>query len=158
HQVGATLTVSAAPSFATKWLLPRLNRFLASHSDIEVSLKATVELADFERSEADLGIRYGRGNYPGLVTELLMRRMIFPICSPDLLNGKAKSVSTAEFLNAATLLHDDSAHQSEAVPGWKMWLRAAGIDSVDWRKGPLFDQSALAIEAAASGLGIALAP
>ncbi|HVO02266.1 MAG TPA: transcriptional regulator GcvA [Candidatus Cybelea sp.] len=157
-QVGSTLTVSAAPSFATKWLLPRLNRFLAAHPEIEVSLKATVELADFERSEADLGIRYGRGNYPGLVTELLMREMMFPICSPDLLAGKAAGRSTAEFLNAATLLHDDSATQSDALPGWKMWLRAAGIETVDWRKGPHFDQSAFAIEAAASGLGVALAP
>jgi LysR family transcriptional regulator, glycine cleavage system transcriptional activator len=154
---GSMLTVSAAPSFASKWLLPRLNRFLAEHPEIEVSLKATVELADFERSEADVGIRYGRGNYPGLVTELLLREMVFPVCSPELL-GQRKKRSTAEILSAATLLHDDSAGESEALPGWKMWLRAAGIDSVDWRKGSHFDQSALAIEAAASGLGVALAP
>src|SRR5258707_936970 len=84
--------------------------------------------------------------------------MLFPICSPDLLAAKDAAVSTAEFLASATLLHDDSTDQSEAFPGWKMWLRAAGIDGVDWRKGPHFDQSALAIEAAASGLGVALAP
>jgi LysR family transcriptional regulator, glycine cleavage system transcriptional activator len=153
---GSMLTVSAAPSFASKWLLPRLNRFLSDHPEIEVSLKATVELADFERSEADVGIRYGRGNYPGLVTELLLREMVFPVCSPELLTEKKQS--TAAILNAATLLHDDSAGESDALPGWKMWLRAAGIDSVDWRKGSHFDQSALAIEAAASGLGVALAP
>ncbi|MES1152285.1 MAG: LysR substrate-binding domain-containing protein, partial [Dongia sp.] len=152
------LTVTAAPSFATKWLLPRLNRFLSANPDIEVSLKATVELADFERSDADIGIRYGRGHYPGLVTELLMREMVFPVCSPDLLAGKDSAASTADFLSTATLLHDDSTDQSEAFPGWKMWLRAGGIDGVDWRKGPHFDQSALAIEAAAAGLGIALAP
>jgi len=152
------LTVTAAPSFATKWLLPRLNHFLSAHPDIEVSLKATVELADFERSDADIGIRYGRGHYPGLVTELLMREMVFPICSPDLLASKEPTASTADFLATATLLHDDSTDQSEAFPGWKMWLRAGGIDGVDWRKGPHFDQSALAIEAAASGLGVALAP
>jgi LysR family glycine cleavage system transcriptional activator len=154
---GSMLTVSAAPSFATKWLLPRLSGFLAAHPEIEVSLKATVELADFERSEADLGIRYGRGDYPGLVTELLMREMVFPVCSPDLLIGRAGQ-STAEILTGATLLHDDSTGESEALPGWKMWLRAAGIDGVDWRKGAHFDQSALAIEAAAGGLGVALAP
>jgi len=152
------LTVTAAPSFATKWLLPRLNRFLSANPDIEVSLKATVELADFERSDADIGIRYGRGHYPGLVTELLMREMVFPVCSPELLAGQDPAASTADFLSTATLLHDDSTDQSEAFPGWKMWLRAGGIDGVDWRKGPHFDQSALAIEAAAAGLGIALAP
>jgi LysR family glycine cleavage system transcriptional activator len=155
---GSMLTVSAAPSFATKWLLPRLSKFLASNPEIEVSLKATVELADFERSEADIGIRYGRGNYPGLETELLLRETVFPVCSPGLLATNGKSPSTEEILADATLLHDDSTGESEALPGWKMWLLAAGIDGVDWRKGSHFDQSALAIEAAASGLGVALAP
>jgi LysR family glycine cleavage system transcriptional activator len=154
---GAVLTVSAAPSFAAKWLLPRLNRFLSANPDIEVSIKATVELADFERGEADLGIRYGRGGYPDLETELLMREMVFPVCSPELLNGQKKK-ATADFLNSVTLLHDDSADQNEALPGWKMWLRAAAIDDVDWRKGPRFNQTVLAIEAAAAGLGVALAP
>jgi LysR family glycine cleavage system transcriptional activator len=154
---GTMLTVSAAPSFAAKWLLPRLSRFLAAHPDIEVSLKATVELADFARGEADLGIRYGRGNYPDLETELLMREAVFPVCSPELLAGK-KRRPTAEFLNSVTLLHDDSADQSEALPGWKMWLRAAAIDGVDWQKGPRFNQTSLAIEAAAAGLGVTLAP
>jgi LysR family transcriptional regulator, glycine cleavage system transcriptional activator len=152
---GAVLTVSAAPSFAAKWLLPRLNRFLSANPDIEVSIKATVELADFER-DADIGIRYGRGGYPDLETELLMREMVFPVCSPDLLGGQKKV--TAEFLNNVNLLHDDSADQNEALPGWKMWLRAAAIDDVDWRKGPRFNQTVLAIEAAAAGLGVALAP
>lgn len=154
---GAVLTVSAAPSFAAKWLLPRLSRFLSSNPDIEVSIKATVELADFERGEADLGIRYGRGGYADLEAELLMREMVFPVCSPELLDGE-KRKATADFLNSVTLLHDDSADQNEALPGWKMWLRAAAIDDVDWRKGPRFNQTVLAIEAAAAGLGVALAP
>lgn len=156
-EAGSMLTVSAAPSFASKWLLPRLNRFLAAHPEIEVSLKATVEFADFERSEADVGIRYGRGNYPGLVTELLLREMVFPVCSPALVADK-KNPSSAEILRASTLLHDDSTGETDALPGWKMWLHAAGIEGVDWRKGSHFDQSALAIEAAAGGLGVALAP
>jgi LysR family glycine cleavage system transcriptional activator len=150
------LTVSAAPSFATKWLLPRLSRFVEANPDIEVSIKATVELADFVANEADLGIRYGHGDYPDLVTELLMREMVFPVCSPAML--AASPLSTAALLTTATLLHDDSADQHEALPGWKMWLRAAGIDGVDWKRGPRFNQTALAIEAAAGGLGVALAP
>jgi LysR family glycine cleavage system transcriptional activator len=154
---GAMLTVSAAPSFAAKWLLPRLNRFLSLHPEIEVSIKATVELADFDRGEADLGIRYGRGDYADLETELLMREMVFPVCSPELLKGQKKR-PTVDFLNDVTLLHDDSADQNEALPGWKMWLRAAAIDGVDWRKGPRFNQTVLSIEAAAAGLGVALAP
>jgi LysR family glycine cleavage system transcriptional activator len=121
---GAVLTVSAAPSFAAKWLLPRLNRFLSANPDIEVSIKATVELADFARGEADLGIRYGRGDYADLETELLMREMVFPVCSSELLNGQKKG-QTVDFLNTVNLLHDNSADQNEALPGWKMWLHAA---------------------------------
>src|SRR3954470_19524510 len=155
---GSMLTVSAAPSFATKWLLPRLSKFLGANPELEVSLKATVELADFERSEADIGIRYGRGDYPGLVTELLLRETVFPVCSPALIAISGKALSTAEILSTATLLHDDSTDVSEALPGWKMWLIAAGIDGVDWRQGSHFEPSALAIEAAAGGLGVALAP
>ena len=154
---GAVLTVSAAPSFAAKWLLPRLNRFLSAYPDIEVSIKATVELADFDRGDADIGIRYGSGGYPNLETELLMREMVFPVCSPELLKDH-KKLSTADFLNTVNLLHDDSADQNDALPGWKMWLRAAAIDGVDWRKGPRFNQTVLAIEAAAAGLGVTLAP
>jgi len=153
----ATLTVSAAPSFAAKWLLPRLNGFLSAHPEIEVSIKATMELADFGRGDADVGIRYGRGGYTDLESELLMREAVFPVCSPDLLKGQKKR-ATADFLNSVTLLHDDSADQNEALPGWKMWLRAASIDDVDWRKGPRFNQTVLAIEAAAAGLGVTLAP
>ena len=151
------LTVSAAPSFAAKWLLPRLSGFLSANPDIEVNIKATVELADFDRGEADIGIRYGSGGYANLETELLMREMVFPVCSPDLLR-EHKKLPTGDFLNTVNLLHDDSADQNEALPGWKMWLRAAAIDGVDWRKGPRFNQTVLAIEAAAAGLGVALAP
>jgi LysR family glycine cleavage system transcriptional activator len=154
---GAMLTVSAAPSFAAKWLLPRLSGFLSANPEIEVNIKATVELADFDRGDADIGIRYGSGGYSDLVTELLMREMVFPVCSPELLNGQAKR-PTGDFLNSVNLLHDDSADQNDALPGWKMWLRAAAIDGVDWRKGPRFNQTVLAIEAAAAGLGVALAP
>ena len=154
---GAALTVSAAPSFAAKWLLPRLSGFLAANPEIEVNIKATVELADFDRGEADIGIRYGSGGYPNLETELLLREMVFPVCSPDLLRDQ-KKLPTGDFLNTVNLLHDDSADQNEALPGWKMWLRAASIDGVDWRKGPRFNQTVLAIEAAAAGLGVALAP
>jgi len=91
------------------------------------------------------------------VTELLMREMVFPVCSPALLAGRKKQ-PTAAFLNEVNLLHDDSADQNEALPGWKMWLRAAALEGVDWHKGPRFNQTVLAIEAAAAGLGVALAP
>ncbi|MFZ5789102.1 MAG: transcriptional regulator GcvA [Pseudomonadota bacterium] len=153
-----SLTLSVAPSFATKWLMPRLSRFFIRHPGIEINVKASADLADFERDRVDLAIRYGRGVYPGLATELLIRDSVFPVCSPELRARHDSGDSDLRvFLRAVTLLHDDSSDQHKAFPGWKMWLKAAGIEEVDWRKGPHFDHSSLAIEAAAAGLGVALA-
>jgi LysR family glycine cleavage system transcriptional activator len=153
----SNLSISVAPSFATKWLLPRLGAFLDRHPGIEVDVKANVALSDFTRDEVDLAVRYGGGNYPGLDVELLLRDRMFPVCSPELLMRHGQRVPDKVF-TAAPLLHDVSADRDPAVPSWKMWLKAAGLEEIDWRKGPRFNQTALALDAALAGLGIALAP
>src|SRR5579863_7314501 len=66
-----TLTISVAPSFASKWLLPRLRDFSDRYPDIDLRISATVSLADFRRDDVDLAIRLGRGSYPDLYTEPL---------------------------------------------------------------------------------------
>jgi LysR family glycine cleavage system transcriptional activator len=151
-----TLTVSVAPSFATKWLLPRLDRFVSQNPDIDVRVLATMDLVDFNNEPIDLAIRYGRGHYPGLQSDLLMRDSVFPVSSPKLLEDRNAS-DLASLLRATTLLHDDSPDQDPTCPDWKSWLRAAGIDDVDWQRGPRFNQSNFVLEAAANGLGLALA-
>src|SRR5262245_37396716 len=65
------LTISVAPSFASKWLLPRLADFSDRHADVDLRISATVGLADFKRDKVDLAIRLGRGSYPELHSELL---------------------------------------------------------------------------------------
>lgn len=156
-QRAAGLSISVAPSFATKWLLPRLGSFLERHPDIEVDVKASIDLTDFAKDEVDLAIRYGAGNYPGLVVELLLQDSMFPVCSPELLMRFGQR-DPAKVFQAAPLLHDASTDRDPAVPSWKMWLKAAGLSDVDWRKGPRFNQTALALDAALAGLGVALAP
>ncbi|HVJ41001.1 MAG TPA: transcriptional regulator GcvA [Dongiaceae bacterium] len=151
-----TLTVSVAPSFATKWLLPRLDRFVSQQPDIDVRVLATMDLVDFSNEPIDLAIRYGRGHYPGLQADLLMREAVFPVASPKLLEGREAN-DLASLLHSATLLHDDSPDQDPTCPDWKSWLRAAGIDDVDWQRGLRFNQSNFVLEAAANGLGLALA-
>ena len=146
-----------APSFAAKWLLPRLGGFLERHPEIEVDVKASIELADFSSDEVDLAIRYGAGAYPGLLVELLLRDTMFPVCSPELLMRHGQR-DPANVFREAPLLHDVSTDRDSSVPSWKMWLKAAGLSEVDWRKGPRFNQTALALDAALGGLGIALAP
>jgi LysR family glycine cleavage system transcriptional activator len=151
-----TLTVSVAPSFATKWLLPRLNTFCSRHPDYDVRVMATHELTDFAKENVDLAIRYGRGGYAGLASELLMRESVFPVCAPRLIESHADA-DIVRLLRTLPLLHDDSPDQDETCPDWKSWLKAAGMQDIDAQRGPRFNQSTFVLEAAANGLGIALA-
>src|SRR6185295_14653363 len=138
-------TVSVAPSLASKWLVPRLDRFTALYPEIDVLVSASMALADFESEDIDCAIRYGAGRYPGLVTEKLMAESVVPVCSPTLLKDK-KSLRTPADLKSFTLLHDDSPDQDPSCPDWRMWLRAAGVEEIDARRGLRFNQSSLVLE------------
>jgi LysR family glycine cleavage system transcriptional activator len=150
------LTVSVAPSFASKWLVPRLETFKARHPDIDVRVAASMELASFENGEVDCAIRYGAGNYNGFSVDLLLTESVFPVCSPALLRGE-HPLDHAAALRHHVLLHDDSPDQDPSCPDWRMWLRAAGIGDLNPAQGPRFNQSSLVLDAAAAGQGVALA-
>ena len=150
------LTVSVAPSFAAKWLLPRLSGFESQHPDVDVHVDASMLLADLRESGVDLAIRYGAGQYPGLRVERLIGEEVFPVCSPDLLKGE-NPLNTPADLKAHTLLHDDSPDNDASCPNWSMWLRAAGVKGVDASRGSRFGQSSFVLEAAVLGRGVALA-
>lgn len=150
------LTVSVAPSFASKWLLPRLHIFQTAHADIDVRVSASMQLADFASGEVDLAIRYGSGRYPGLVSEQILRESVIPVCSPKLLESPDPLRSPAD-IRFHTLLHDDSPDEDESCPTWEMWLNAAGVQGIDVTRGSRFDQSSMVLEAAALGRGVALA-
>jgi len=156
--VGKTgvLTVSLAPSFAVKWLLPRLDRFQAAHPEIDVRVAASMELVDFGIGDVDIAIRYGAGNYPDLVVERLVSDTVYPVCSPALLKGP-HALTSPDRLRDHVLLHDDSPDDDETCPTWPMWLKAAGVAGVDAARGPRFNQSSLVLEAAILGRGVALA-
>ena len=150
------LTVSVAPSFAAKWLVPRLDRFGAAHPAIDVRVQASHDIVDFVADGVDVAIRYGPGGYEGLSVERILPEEMFPVSAPALLKGKHALTAPAA-LRHHTLLHDDSPDQDPSCPDWRMWLKAAGVDGVDSRRGLRFNQSALVLEAAISGRGVALA-
>jgi LysR family glycine cleavage system transcriptional activator len=100
------LTVSVAPSFAVKWLVPRLDRFQALFPAIDVRVAASNQLANFANDGVDLAIRYGGGRYPELTVERLLPEAIFPVASPNLL-ARTTIARPADLANV-TLLHDDS--------------------------------------------------
>jgi LysR family glycine cleavage system transcriptional activator len=150
------LTVSAVPSLAAEWLVPRLHRLRDQYPELDVLLHASRELVDLQHSRVDLGIRYGSGSYPGLISERLFVDEIFPVYSPQLLKGRAR-LKKPEDLRGQPLIHTDWAPDSGHWPGWTDWVRAAGVTGVNVTKGLRFSDGALALQAAASGQGVALA-
>ncbi len=150
------LTVSVAPSLASKWLVPRLDRFQEAHPEIDVWVSADMDVVDFAVDDVDMAIRYGQGAYPGLVAEHLMAETIVPVCSPNLLTSD-HPLKSPEDLTHHTLLHDISPDKDESCPTWPMWLKAAGICHRAGERGLKFNQSSLVIEAAVAGKGVALA-
>jgi len=152
---GRRLTVSVAPSFAAKWLVPRLGWFEAAHPQVDVWLSADMEVVDFALGEIDLAIRYGAGRYPGLEVVKLMSETVIPVASPELLEANP-ILSPADLANHI-LLHDGSPDADDSCPDWSMWLAARGVKGVEGARGPRFNQSSLVIEAAAGGRGVALA-
>jgi LysR family glycine cleavage system transcriptional activator len=152
---GRRLTVSVAPSFAAKWLMPRLGGFEIAHPDVDVWISAGMELVDFNAGEVDLAIRYGTGRYPGLEVQRLMAETVIPVASPALLE-QTPLASEAD-LAQHTLLHDGSPDADPSCPDWTMWLAARGQRGIDGARGPRYNQSSLVIEAAVNGRGVALA-
>ncbi len=150
------LKVSVSPSFALKWLVPRLDHYYQINGNAVVKISASMEIVDFQREDMDMAIRYGSGNYPGLYTEELMREEVFPVCCPTWLAGE-DPIRSPEDLKRFTLIHDDSSLDDESCPTWAMWLKAAGIGSEEGHRALHFNQTSLAIEAAIAGRGIALA-
>ena len=153
---GGLLTISAAPSIAAKWLLPRIDKFRARHPDIDVRLDASTAVADFVRDDVHVALRYGPGRYPGLYSELLMRTEVFPVCAPALVRG-AKVLKTPSDLRHHTLIHEDMPNLDPSCPDWEMWLRAARVDRIDPTRGLRFTSGPMLVDAAIGGRGVALA-
>lgn len=151
------LKVTVLPSFAARWLLPRLTDFRREHPEIDVLISADEHLVDFSRAEADIGIRYGRGEYPGMQTDFLMGDRVFPVCSPQLIDGDPPLREPKDLVHH-TLLHDD-VRGGEDMPDWAHWLKRSGLEhlGIDPARGPGFNDSAMQVQAAVDGQGVALA-
>ena len=146
----ARLCISVLPSFASRWLLPRLKRFHASWPRLDLRIHASREPCDFSRDGVDVALRYGRGGWKGLHVEKLFSEEIFPVCSPRI----ARSLRSPADLSRQVLLHDEV---RAAHGGWAEWLRAAGAPQIDASRGTVFTDAHLMLEAAADGQGVALA-
>lgn len=150
-----TLKISTGFSFAAKWLVPRLYRFRKLYPDLDVRLDANDRLVDFAGDAIDVAVRFGSGIYPGLRVDRLFEEKVFPVCSPDLVDGDPP-LRALDDLRKHLLIHEDWHVQDDLWPDWRMWLLAAGLEDMDGMGGIHFHQSALAIQAAVDGEGVAL--
>jgi LysR family transcriptional regulator, glycine cleavage system transcriptional activator len=141
------LRVSVIPSFAARWLLPRIGKFFAKHPEIDMDVIANNALADFKRDDVDVAIRHGFGDWPGLISEHVLDDVTFPVCSPRLANGLPARPAD---LSRYTLLRSDG-------ESWTSWFEAAGLDWPEPTRGPMFSDSSHTMQAAIDGQGIALA-
>ena len=145
------LTISVTPSFASKWLIPRLLEFTSAHPDIDLRILASDRIANFQTDAVDLAVRYGRPPFgPGLNADLLFEQIIVAVGSP-LLVEKLGLPGDGDNLARYALLHD--AHNF-----WPQYLEAALPQATALAvKNIRFNQTSLAIEAAVAGQGLALA-
>jgi LysR family transcriptional regulator, glycine cleavage system transcriptional activator len=148
-RTGGPVTASVLPSFAARWLVPRLGRFRTAHPEIDLRISASLHLVDFAREDVDLGIRMGRGHYPGLRVDRLFGESLMPVCAPALLQAD-RPLRRPEDLRHHVLLHEDD------YTGWQLWLDLAGVTGVDARHGPIFTDAGMVVQAAAEGQGVAL--
>lgn len=144
--ISKRLTITSIPSFAARWLAPRLGKFIELHPDIEVVLQSSGVLQDLAREGIDVGIRFGRGNYPGMVVLRLMGDVYYPVVSPHYRGGQLPA--TPEDLARHTLLR--------SVELWTPWLRAAAVDLPEPSGGLLFEDLSMLVRSAADGNGVAL--
>jgi LysR family glycine cleavage system transcriptional activator len=150
------VTLSVPPSFAAKWLLPRIEAFRSEHPDFDVRLDTSDRLVDFATEGIDLGVRYGLGGYPGLRADKLFDEEVFAVCSPALL-GQDSQRADAKWLARMTLIHDTTSDFDPTFPTWRTWLLGRGMAGVDHSRGLRMNSSLLAIQAAIEGQGVALA-
>ena len=140
------LTVGVGPSFAMRWLIPRLADFHSAHPDIEVRI-ATGGAINPIGADWTCGIVLGEGEGPGFDAQILFSADLFPVCVPVI----ARRLASPGELRRETLL--EVAHSPE---DWPLWLKAAGLKLRPEKRSPRFDTYALALQAAADGLGIAI--
>jgi LysR family glycine cleavage system transcriptional activator len=143
------LRVGVPPSFGSKWLVPRLYRFLNRHPHIRIEIVSEV---DRTYRDCDITIDFRRTQFADFRIEPFIATEVFPVCSP----ATAKNLASPADLEKFTLLHEVSAMNDPDYPSWKSWFATLGLQQTEARQGPLFTLALMALQAAIDGQGVAL--
>ncbi|WP_172327354.1 LysR substrate-binding domain-containing protein [Mangrovicoccus sp. HB161399] len=145
------LTVCVHPTFASRWLAPRLAGFLAGHPETVVDLHAATQDPDFSEMRVDLAVLRGRGTWAKARAQELFREQLAVVAAPGVYPGGAPR-GVLDFDTFPTL-------QNASRPDlWLTWLRGAGLSHRGAIRGPRFPQSGMLIAAARNRLGLAVVP
>jgi len=147
--------VSVAPSFASRWLAPRLEALRQAAPGLEVLVDATTQLTDLESGDADCVIRFGSGAYPGLVADQLFSEAVLPVCSPEFAD-RHQLWGRPDRLADLPLLHEEGAEHDQSCPDWHAWIRTEGYVFRLRAGGFRLNQSSLVLDAALAGQGLGL--
>ena len=144
------LSLKVHPTFAIRWLIPRLHHFQSRHPDIRVRLTTSGINVNFSQENFDAGITHLGEERPGVIREQILMEQLVPVCAPALLET-GHPVSCAEDLKYHTLLHN-----SPDLKEWRAWAEQRGISGLSLERGQVFEVDDAALQAATAGLGIAL--
>lgn len=142
--------IATLASFAAQFLVPRLPDFREKYPDIEIEFITSVRLVDLTREEADIGIRYGLGQYEGLVSNQLVKGMLMPVCAPSVLEASGGDLDR--------LLANARRIQTAGYNEWRDWSRVADVDITATQPAYVIEDFLVCIKALVTGQGIALLP
>ncbi len=145
------LNLAVLPTFATRWLMPRLNDFIQKHPGVTINLATRLVPFDFGVEPFDAGIHYGSANWPGAVAYHLMDEDTVPVCSPKL-EAELRIKKPADLTRTVLL------HQTTRPEAWTEWFEMMKVKNAHALRGPRFEQFAMIAQAAVCDLGVALLP
>ena len=143
------VSVSLVPSLGSRWLVPKLGRFIERHPEVDVRISANDRLVDLSVEPIDIGLRYGAGRYPGLVVKKLADAAFVVVATPSLL--LQKPIKAPQDLKHAVLLHDDH------PDAWAAWFRARRLRLPSGLRMHQYTDSAMLVEAVLRNQGVGLA-
>lgn len=144
------IVLSTTPAVTARWLVPHIAAWQAAHDDLDLHIAITHTPVMLDGVDADMAIRYGAGQWPGLVAEKLFDNLFAPLCSPRLKLRKAGD------LVGQTLLHFAPPGEAGRPMSWHAWQASAQVPGLDVDAGPVFTDETHVIAAAREGHGIAL--
>jgi len=156
HGEGRTITLAAVPTFATRWLIPRLPRLAVLHPEIVVHIETRTRPFLFTDTGFDAALYAGTpeqvANWAGTRSMHLLREDLVPVCAPEMLPTGRRELEPVEIAGMPLL------QQSTRPLAWQQWFEAAGVAVPVALSGPRYELFSMTAAAAAHGMGIALVP